>query len=186
MKKTSLGIPCGVMAAVMYIVCLYSGALGTLLTAGYILLKEKDEWLKNQAVKAVLLMLVFGVASIVLGLIPDTISLLSSLLNVFGGTLSIPVVSNVVYFADNMIGYAKVIIFLMLAYKSLSCRDVKVPFVDKIVNKIASGEATEFSDLTNDMQEDFEAVKEKIGETTAGISGAAAKAKESLQEKKRE
>ena len=97
-RKSTLGIPYGVLAAAMYILCLYSGALATLLVAGYVLLKEKDEWMKTQAVKVVLLMLVFAVCAFVIDLIPDAIGVVSSFLSIFGGSFSIPFVSSITHF----------------------------------------------------------------------------------------
>lgn len=181
-RKSTLGIPFGVLAAAMYILCLYSGALATLLVAGYVLLKEKDEWMKTQAVKVVLLMLVFAVVAFVIDLIPDAIGVVSSFLGIFGGSLSIPVISSVTRFLSVALSFLKTLIFLGLAYKSLSEKTIKVPFVDSIVSKVASGEATELKDLSDDFKEDLGAVKESLGKAKDDIVNAVDKTKDKTDE----
>lgn len=183
MKKTSLGIPCGVLIAVMYITCLYSGTLATFLLAGYILLKEKDEWLRNQAIKVVLLMLIFGVFTIVLDLIPNTIGVLSSFVSIFGGYVSIPFVTSIISFLKTVIAYLQDIIFLLLAYKSLSEKTIKIPFVDSIITKVASGEATEMKDLASDMKQDLDVVKGELGKAKDNVINTVNDAKEKVAEK---
>lgn len=183
MKKSTLGIPYGVLAAVLYISCLYSGALAVFLVAGYILLKEKEEWIRTQAVKVILLMLVFGVFTIVLGLIPDTIALLSSFVSIFGGSISIPFVSNIISFLTTAIIYIKNIVFLVLAYKSLSEKTVKIPFVDSIISKVASGEATEIRDLASDMKQDLDVVKDGLGKAKDNVINTVNEAKDKVAEK---
>lgn len=181
-KKSTLGIPLGVLAAIMYIACAYSGLTATLLIAGYVLLKERDEWLKTQAVKVVLLVLVFAALSMTIGIIPDTISLISNLLGLFGGSFAIPFISNIISFLILVLSYVKTIIFLLLAYKSLSLKTVKLPFIDNIIEKVASGEATEFSDLSKDIKEDFNGVKEDFGKAKDTIIKAAEGTKDRIQE----
>lgn len=177
-RKSTLGIPYGVLAAAMYVICLYSGALATLLVAGYVLLKEKDEWIKMQAVKVVLLMLVFAIAAIVIDLIPDAISVVSAFLGIFGAGFSIPVISNITYFLSVTLAFLKILIFLGLAYKSLSEKTIKIPFVDSIISKVASGEATELKDLSADFKEDLGAVKDSFDKAKEDIVNAVDKAKE--------
>ena len=181
-KKSTLGIPLGVLAAIMYIACAYSGLTATLLIAGYVLLKERDEWLKTQAVKVVLLVLVFAALSMTIGIIPDTIGLISNLLGLFGGSFTIPFISSIISFLISVLSYVKTIVFLMLAYKSLSLKTVKLPFIDNIIEKVASGEATEFSDISKDMKEDFNDVKEEFGKAKDTIVKAAEGTKDRIQE----
>ena len=53
MNKTKLGITTGLLAALAYFTGCFSGYLLLFLVAGYVLLKEEDEWLRKNVVKAV-------------------------------------------------------------------------------------------------------------------------------------
>ena len=181
-KKSTLGIPLGVLAAIMYIACAYSGLTATLLIAGYVLLKEKDEWLKTQAVKVVLLVLVFAAIDMVIDIVPDTINLISNFFGLFGGSFSIPFIPSVINFIGYVLNYIKPLVFLALAYKSLSMKTVKLPFIDSVIEKVASGEATEFSDLSEEMKEDLDIVKEGLGKAKDNVVKAAEEAKDKIQE----
>lgn len=51
--KTKLGISAGLLGAAVFFLALVGGWIPTILVAGYILLFEANDWLKNCAVKAV-------------------------------------------------------------------------------------------------------------------------------------
>ena len=76
MEKTKLGISVGLMAAGIYLITLFGGLVPAVLLAGYVLLFEDSEWLKKNAVKAVLTYVMFSVASLVLNLIPNAINII--------------------------------------------------------------------------------------------------------------
>lgn len=183
MKKTNLGIPVGVLAALLYVVGFYSGVLATLLLSGYILLKENDEWLKEQAVKVILLIATFAALGVVVDIIPDTISVFSSFLGIFGGSLYIAFLNNIFSFIGVLLSYIRMLVFMLLAYKALSMKTVKVPFIDSIITKVASGEATELKDLKADFTEDFADVKTTLGKAKDDVVSSVNEQSEKLKEK---
>ena len=80
MQKTKLGLPINFLGALVFFFGLFAGSgpllnfgnLGVLplfLLAGYILLSEQDEWLRNCAIKAVTIVIFFQVLILALGLI---------------------------------------------------------------------------------------------------------------------
>ena len=73
MPKTNLGVTVGLMAAAIYLLAIAGGYIPLLLIGGYVVLVEKDAWLKRVAIKALALMLLFSVIVTVIGLIPDVL-----------------------------------------------------------------------------------------------------------------
>lgn len=135
MQKTKLGISVAVLGATIYFTGLFSGYLITIILAGYILLMEENVWLKKAAVKSVALMICFSILSAVLGLIPDVIGFVDSIFNIFGGSFRISVLTNIVYMLRDGLNLVEKVLFLLLGLKALNQGTVKVPVIDKFVEK---------------------------------------------------
>lgn len=135
MQKTKLGISVAVMGAAMYFMGLFSGYFAVVVLAGYVLLMEENEWLKKTAVKVLTLMIAFSLLSALIGLIPDLISFINDICNIFDGTFSIPVISKIIYMLRSGLSLVETVLFLFLGLKALHQGTVKVPVVDKLVNK---------------------------------------------------
>lgn len=135
MQKTKLGVSAAVLGAAVYFLGLFSGSLVAVILAGYILLREENVWLRKSAVKAVALLIVFALLSAVLGLIPDVISFINSIVSIFGGSFYISVVSNIIYMLRNGLDLIRTVLFLLLGLKALNQGTVKVPAVDSLVDK---------------------------------------------------
>ena len=144
MNKTKLGISTGLLAALAYFSGCFSGYLLLFLVAGYLLLKEEDEWLKKNVVKAAVLMVVFSVATGVLGLVPDLFSWLNSglgIINVslytipFIGTIIISYINNIISFVIGAINIIETVAFLLLGFSALKQKDIKIAPIDKMIEK---------------------------------------------------
>lgn len=135
MQKAKLGISVGLLGAAIYFSGLFNGLLLIAILAGYVLLAEDNEWLRRIGVKAVVLLIIFSLASSIVGLIPDTIGLISSLLGIFGGSFSIPFISSIVEFINNGLGLIKTILFILLGIKSLNQGTIVIPFIDNMISK---------------------------------------------------
>lgn len=135
MNKTKLGIPVGLMAAILYLCGLFSGHLALLLLCGYVLLKEEDRWLRCAALKSVVICLGYSVIVAVLGLLPDLLGVFQSLLNIFNVYFSISVINNLYNFIINVLSLAHTIILLLLAVLALIPRADKADPMDKIAEK---------------------------------------------------
>lgn len=135
MQKTKLGISAAVLGAAVYFTGLFSGYIITVLLAGYILLMEENIWLKKAAVKSVALMICFSLLSSVLGLIPDVIGFINSIFNIFGGSFYISVLSNIIYMLKDGLSLVEKVLFLLLGLKGLNQGTIKVPVIDKLVEK---------------------------------------------------
>ena len=135
MQKTKLGISVGLLAAIIYFLGLFSGYVATIVLVGYILIVEDNAWLKKTSVKAVVLVLGFSLLYSVLGLIPGLISVINSLVNIFGGSFYITFVTNVINMLENGIGLVQKIVFLGLGVMALNESTIKIPGLDALIDK---------------------------------------------------
>ena len=135
MKKSNIGISTNLFAALIYFTAFFSGWLGLLLVAGYTLLKEEDEWLKKTAVKALVLTAAFTVVPSIIGLIPDSIGVLNSFLDIFGGNVSAGVLYSIFDTIDTVIYFVEKVVFILLGINALSHKTIKIPYVDDVSKK---------------------------------------------------
>ena len=135
MEKTKLGISVGIAAAAIYFVAYFGGYVPAILMAGYVLIAEENQWLKRSAVKAVATRACFSALFAVIGLLPDALSWIGSLVDLFNGSFSYSVVSKILSVITEALDIAKTVIFLMLGVKALTQATIKVPFVDNFLNK---------------------------------------------------
>lgn len=135
MEKTKLGISVGITAAAIYFVAYFGGYVPAILMAGYVLIAEENQWLKRSAVKAVATLACFSALFAVIGLLPDALSWIGSLVDLFNGSFSYSVVSKILSVITEALDIAKTVIFLMLGVKALTQATIKVPFVDNFLNK---------------------------------------------------
>ena len=109
--------------------------LNTFLLAGYVILMEEDVWLKATAVKVVSIMTVFSLILAALSIVPDAIGLLNYFVALFGGSFSVLLLTNLVYFLQQFVTLAETVVFLLLALKALKMDTINVPMVDMLITK---------------------------------------------------
>lgn len=131
--KTKLGISVGLLSAAIYLSGLFSGYTVLTLLAGYVLLFEENEWLKKTAVKAFAVCMGFSVLSALVGFIPNAINLIDAVATVFNGTFHIGFVSNLVNLAQVVLSIGEKILLLLLAFKALRQRTLKISMVDTLI-----------------------------------------------------
>ena len=134
MEKTKLGLSAGILGAVAYLMFLFGGYVPGLLLVGYILLRESDCNLKTSAITALFATLLFSVANVVVGLLPDVINIFESLLSIFGAYIGIDFVSRIANFLYNVLSLLKTVVFVFLAGMSLLNKPVQLPIVKKLVD----------------------------------------------------
>ncbi len=130
--KTKLGISVGLLAAITYLMGLFSGYTVLVLIAGYVLICEEDTFLKKSAVKAFLIMLIFSVIYYVIGFLPSLISLVSDLLGVFGVNWYPSVISSLTSFFRSGISIIEDIIMIVMALLALKQKSINIGFIDKM------------------------------------------------------
>ena len=135
MQKTRLGVSVGMLGAAVCLSCLFGGYLSSIVLAGYILLFEENEWLKKNAIKAVVLMMSLSLLTVGIRLIPDAIGFIGSIFAVFGGSLHLSVVNGIIAVVLNAVDIIETVLFIILGVKALDQGSVSVPVVDKLISK---------------------------------------------------
>lgn len=133
--KTKLGISVALMAALAYFMGFFGGVVSLVLFTGYVLLFEENEFVRKSAVKSFLIMAAFAVLSALVGFIPNIISLINSLLSIFGKSFSISVVSRIITFLQLVLDLLEKILFLALGFLALGKKNMKISVIDKFVEK---------------------------------------------------
>ena len=135
MQKTKLGIGVGLLGAVIYLTCLFSGYLAPILLTGYVLLFEENEWLKKNAVKAIAVLIAFSFLTTAIYLIPNVIGFIDHIFAVFNGSFSISIVSKIVNVIVSAIDILEKLLFIGLAVTALNQKSIPVPVVDQLIDK---------------------------------------------------
>lgn len=133
--KAKLGISVGLLGAAIYFAALFGGYIPVIILAGYVLLFEENEWLKKSAVKAVAVMVSISFLLTLIGLIPDLLYWISTLVSTFKGTFNYGFISSIISLITQAIDIIRTCLFLVLGLKALNQGTIAVPFVDSIVNK---------------------------------------------------
>ncbi|MCL1844021.1 MAG: hypothetical protein FWF79_09425 [Defluviitaleaceae bacterium] len=134
MEKTKLGISISLLGGGMYFIGLIGGLVPLLIVAGYVMIVEENQWLRRVAVKAVAVVLMFGVLSQVVSLFSDSSSFLGNLVHLFDGTINLLTYNRIITLVNVAISFLRTVILLILGFKALKMSDLGVP-VDGVVNK---------------------------------------------------
>ena len=135
MQKTKLGISVGLLGAGLYFMGLFSGYMVTVLLAGYVLLREDNEWLRKAAVKAISVMVLFSFVGTIINLIPNAMSFIDHIVSMFGGSFYIGFISNLVNAVVTALNVIEKLLLLGLGVKALNQGTIAVPVVDNLINK---------------------------------------------------
>ena len=139
MKKTRLGIAVGLLGAAIYFMSMIS-TLALVILAGYVLIFEENPWLKKSAVKAVIISVVFSIASLFISMGTNVFNILNVMLDWFDGPFNFikfrfkypfgieTILRNALTLLEN-------ILFLILGFKALKQGSIKIGFIDNIINK---------------------------------------------------
>ncbi|MBQ8005255.1 MAG: hypothetical protein IJ303_02970 [Clostridia bacterium] len=135
MQKTRMGISVGLLAAVIYFSGFFAGFLTTTLLAGYVLLFEENGWLRRNTIKAFVLMIIFMLASAIIGFIPNLLDFIYDIVVLFNGSFSYLKVSQFLSIITDILSIAEKVLFLVLGFMALNQRSVNLPVIDNLINK---------------------------------------------------
>ena len=135
MEKTKLGISVGLMGALLYALGLFGGYFLTVAAVVYVLWREESVWLKQTAVKALALTFLFPVISLAIGVIPDLVGLVQSVLNLFDEFFSMEVVLEIEAILRSILNILEYVVFILLGVMALGKKTIRVPLVDSLVEK---------------------------------------------------
>ena len=140
MEKTKIGISVALMSAIVCLLGYYGGYTVAVLVLGYVLLVEQSAALKRLAVKVLAVMLAFSLLNTLVGLIPDIVSLFRSLIYIFDEYFFVENYDNwldrLFNFLYSVIALVKMVVFLLMGIHALAGKEVKVPVLDKALNKL--------------------------------------------------
>lgn len=135
MQKTKLGISVTLMVAALYFLGLYGGYVIAGILVGYILLKEEDALLKKEAVRVLLLMLLFSLVGTALNLIPNILSIFSSLLEIINVHFYFSFFHRVFDVLGSVLSLLKTVAFVALGLAAVFGKNVKLPVIDPLIEK---------------------------------------------------
>jgi len=134
MEKTRIGVSVGLMGAALYLAGMAGGVLAFLVLAGYVLLFEKNAWLRRTAIQAGVIVFSFMIAGALIDLIPSLASGLTNLVGIFGGHLTIRPLSSLGGLLGNILSIARILLFVALALRALKQQSMPIAQADKLVN----------------------------------------------------
>ena len=132
MEKTKMGLSVNVVAALAYLLCFFGGYTVALLFLGYVVLCENNDWLRKNVVTALLVMVGFSILNTAIGLIPDLINLVSSLLRIFSLHFYPEIPEAIFSFFSNIIYFVRLAVFAMLAVLAYKKKSVEVKILGKV------------------------------------------------------
>ena len=135
MQKSKLGLPVGVVAAGLYLIGLFGGYFPALLLAGYILLREEDNFLRRAVVKTFLVMFVCSILNAIVYLLPEYIGIFQNLLAIFNVHFSINVLNYICRACSQCVNLMESLLLLILAILAFFGKSVDLKFISKCVDK---------------------------------------------------
>ena len=135
MEKTKLGVSVGLLGAFVCAVIGFGGYVAAAIAVGYVLLFEQNEWLRRTAVKAAATLVVYGFLIVAIGLIPDAISWVSSIINLVSDGMHFEFLTKIFRVITDCIGIFRDLLFVCLIFKALNQGTISVPVVEGIVKK---------------------------------------------------
>lgn len=132
MEKTKLGLPVNVVAAMAYLLFFFGGYTVGLLFLGYVVLCEENGWLRKNVVTALVVLLGFSVLNTVVGLIPDLINLVSSLLHIFSVYFYPEIPEAIFSFFSNIVYFVRLAVFALLAVLAFKKKSVEIKVLGKL------------------------------------------------------
>lgn len=135
MEKTKLGLSTSMLAAIAFLACFFGGYTPMLIVVGYILIAEKDEWLRKNAATAMVVTFGFSLLTSVIYLIPNIISLIDTGLGIFNANFSIYFVTWAVNFVTSALDLVEKVFFLVMAVLALGHKTFDIPVLSDFIVK---------------------------------------------------
>ena len=135
MEKTKLGISVGLFGALLYAIGLWGGYFLTIAAVAYVLIREESAWLKQTAVKALALTFLFPLISVAIGIIPDLVGLVQSVMNLFDEFFSMEIILEIETILRSILNIVEYVIFILLGIFALGKKTIRLPLVDAAVEK---------------------------------------------------
>ena len=143
MKTTKLGISVGFMGAILCGLGLFGGYFLTIAAVAYVLIREENMWLRKTAIKVLLLIFTFPLLHTIINFLPDLIGFINDVMIVFDDYFKVEKLSEIATVLKDIVNIAEYVIFILLGILAFSQRTIRIPFVDKIIDKHTEKKASE-------------------------------------------
>lgn len=133
MEKSKLGISVCLLSALTFLTG-YLGITVMVLVGGYILIREDNMTLKKSAVNTIVLYLAFVALSLCIGVLTNFIDVLNFRGWMYGGD-AYSIITSILSTLSSIVNLAEKVIFGLLAVFALLGKEVKLPVINKFVEK---------------------------------------------------
>lgn len=138
-EKTTLGIAACLLGAIAFWSGMFSELTACLLCA-YILIKEKDEWLRRAAAKAALIAIAAAAVGGCISVLQNIFGSFNSLMSVLGNYgIGGPVMYQIFAITGNVISIIKVVLLLLGGLQTLQYKNFNIGPLDSFISKHMSG-----------------------------------------------
>lgn len=134
MNKIKLGVSAGLAGAAVYFLGTIS-LIPAFLLAGYILLFEDNDWLKYQAVKAIVIVVAFGAINVGLECIDDVFYVLNQIVNIVAKNVYIQVPFGLTGILTTLCSMLKNILLILSGISALNFKTIYAGGIDNLVSK---------------------------------------------------
>ena len=145
--KSKLGIHIGFLACLGFLAAQFGGLVPLTLFVGYVLIVEDNDFLRMSALKAFLIVLFVSLLNWLIGVLPDIIfELFDRISRIFGaetpfGNLkAITKIEQIFNFFIWLVNTCKAILLLLLALLACRIKTIRLPLIDKLIDKFAKRE----------------------------------------------
>ncbi len=140
MKKTMLGIPASLLAALVCLLGYYGGYVVAALIVGYVLLMEENTFVKRMACKVMALLLAFSMVSTAIYLLPNMLTMIHSLIRVFAPNVYVEelysnFLTRLAEFLSSVLSLGKTVLFLLMGLMAFFDKELKIPVLDKMMDR---------------------------------------------------
>lgn len=134
MEKTKLGISVGLLGAALYFTGLINFFV-LIILAGYVLIFEKNEWLRKSAVKAVTIVIAFSLVSILIGISNSILDILNIPLSWIRIPFRLSWPLNIDSIVLKALDIIEKVVLLLLGFKAFSQGSLNLGPIDNIIDK---------------------------------------------------
>lgn len=135
MNKTKIGISTKLYAFLAILVTLFGGWIPALIVTGYALFKEEDLWLKKTVTKALVVTVLFSLASALIGFLPNLVDFINDIFNLWGGHFGVHVLTAFVRLINTILAIFEKVLMLLMALFALEGKWLNLGFIDKFIIK---------------------------------------------------
>ena len=136
MGTTKLGVPAKLLACFAYLAAFFSGYVAFILLAGYVLIREENDWLRFHVVKAGVLMVCFSILNVLISLVPNLFTWIQDFVGIFTSSFHVKFIFDIQDWLSTTLSILQKLLFLFLAFKAYKCGDFGIAPVDKLVNNL--------------------------------------------------